>query len=322
MSDTITFERGVFTLSLDFELIWGTLDLFGPEKFAQACEIERAVVIDRLLDLLTEFEVPATWCTLGHLFLDRCPKTCAGRHPEMERPHHSWHTQDWYVNDPASNEAEAPLFYGRSLVQKIKDCPVEQEIGSHSFSHVIFGDPGCSRETAESELAACVRLGKELGIEQRSFAFPRNRVGHLGALEKYGFRCYRGPEPNWYEADRWPELVQRLGRLADVLRMATPPVVLPQRDEFGLWNIPGSAMYFPMHGRRRHLPVSWRVRRAVKGLEAAAARRRIFHLWFHPTNLADETESMFAGLRSIFEHARRLRESGKLDFLPMGKIVT
>lgn len=321
MSDAITLDRGIFTLSLDFELIWGTVDLFGPEKFARACEVERAAVIDRLLDLMVEFEVPATWCVLGHLFLESCPKTCAGPHPEMERPHHAWHPADWYADDPRSNETDAPLFYGRSLVKKIQACAVPQEIGSHSFSHVIFGDPGCSRETAESELAACVRLGRELGIELRSFAFPRNRVGHLEALRQYGFSCFRGPEPNWYESDRWPQLLQRFGRLFDVLRVATPPVVLPRRCEAGLWDIPGSAMYFPMHGGRQYLPVSWRIRRAKKGLNAAARQRRIFHFWFHPTNLADATEQMFSGLREIFEHARKLRDRGELDFLPMGKIA-
>ena len=54
------WDRGVFTISLDFELIWGTLDLFGPERFGKACEIEREAV-GRLLDLFVEFEVPATW---------------------------------------------------------------------------------------------------------------------------------------------------------------------------------------------------------------------------------------------------------------------
>jgi hypothetical protein len=64
----------------------------------------------------------------------------------------------------------------------------------------------------------------------------------------------------------------------------------------GLINIPASMMYFPQHGRRRQIPASLRVRRALKGVDSAARERRIFHLWFHPTNLADETDSMLAGL--------------------------
>ena len=77
-------ERGVFTLSLDFELIWGTLDLFGPDRFRRACEVERSVVFDRLLALLEELEISATWCVLGHLFLDRCGGVVAGGIEELD----------------------------------------------------------------------------------------------------------------------------------------------------------------------------------------------------------------------------------------------
>jgi hypothetical protein len=93
------------------------------------------------------------------------------------------------------------------------------------------------------------------------------------------------------------------------------------RARAGVWNIPGSMMYFPMHGRRRHLPVSVRVRRAIKGLERAAAEHAIFHLWFHPTNLADESERMFSGLRAIFERVSALRAAGRLRAAPMGTLA-
>ena len=49
MAEPVKLDRGVFTLSLDLELIWGTLDLLGPEAFRQRCEVERQVVIDRLV---------------------------------------------------------------------------------------------------------------------------------------------------------------------------------------------------------------------------------------------------------------------------------
>ncbi len=67
--NVLRFDRGVFTLSLDLELIWGTVDLFGPDGFSKACEVERAVVIDRLLDLFVEYRVLATWFVVGHLIL-------------------------------------------------------------------------------------------------------------------------------------------------------------------------------------------------------------------------------------------------------------
>jgi len=313
--------RGVFTLSLDFELIWGTLDLFGPERFRRACEFERTVVIDTLLTLLREHEISATWCVLGHLFLGSCRRDRGTAHPEIIRPRHSWVRQDWFHHDPCRSEAEEPIFYGRSLLERIRACPVPQEIGSHGCSHGIFGGPECSRESAESELAACVRAAREMGIAPRSFAFPRNRVGHLDLLPGHGFSCYRGPGPRWYERRFSPGRLGRLGHLVDVLAAIRPPLVSPRFVGEGLWDIPGSMIYFPMHGARRYIPLSLRVRRARKGLQAAARQRKVFHLWFHPTNLADQPERMFAGLREILLAAADLRRRGDLDIEPMGALA-
>ncbi|MBI2833834.1 MAG: hypothetical protein HYX76_05340 [Acidobacteria bacterium] len=320
-SEEFTLDCGVFTLSLDFELIWGTVDLFGPDRYRRACLVEREVVIDRLLDLLTRFDISATWCIVGHLFLDACAPDNGHVHPEIIRPRHAWVTGDWFAHDPTASEEVAPEFYGRSLVRKILSCPIRQEIGSHSFSHVIFGDAGCSAATAHSELAACVRLAADMGIALRSFAFPRNLVGHLDALGAHGFACFRGPEPHWYERRALPGFVKRLLHLWDVVTIAAPPVVLPDLARPGVWNVPGSMFYFPMRGSRRHIPLSFRVGRAIKGLNQAAARRRIFHLWFHPTNLADDADRMFDGLRQIFEHADALRSRGRLRVAPMDGIV-
>ena len=316
--------KGTFTLSLDFELIWGTLDLFGPNGFKDYCLAERAYVIDRLLDLFVEYEIPATWCIVGHLFLDRCEAVDGVKHPEIVTPAHKWNPGDWFQHDPGGSEASEPLFYARSLIKKIQACPIPQEIGSHSFSHVIFGDSGCGRQTAETELAACVRAAEEMGVNLRSFVFPRNEPGHLDLLPEYGFTSYRGPEPNWHNNPRCPANVRRLARLAEVILALAPPVVTPERRADGLMNIPGSMIYFPGHGLRRYVPMSLRVRRAAKGLNQAAARKGIFHLWFHPTNLAgDKTtmDAMFGGLRRIFDDAVKLRQQDKIEFRSMSQIA-
>lgn len=317
---TFELDRGVFTISLDFELIWGTLDLFGQAGFGQAVRVERDL-IPRLLDLFVEFNVPATWCILGHLFLSSCHSENGVKHPDIVRPKHPWHPQDWFDRDPCGDEAAQPLFYGRSLVELIRACPVPQEIGCHSFSHVIFGDPGCSEVTAESDVAACVRLAAEMGVTLRSFAFPRNSVGHLRVLRRHGFRYFRGPEPARLSSRPWNNKLKRASHLWAVLRAAEPPVVSPTWTADGLWDIPGSMIYFPMHGFRRHIPLGLRVKRAVKGLEAAARAKKVFHLWFHPTNLADEADRMFAGLRAILGHSARMAERGDLRILPMREIA-
>jgi peptidoglycan/xylan/chitin deacetylase (PgdA/CDA1 family) len=318
---THELEKGIFTISLDFELIWGTVDLFGVENFREACELERSEVIDRLLELFTEYEIPATWCTVGHLFLDNCCSEENKKHPGLVRPRHKWHADDWFTHDPCSDEENAPLFYGKSLVEKILNNTVRQEIGSHSFSHIIFGDEGCSPESARTDIAECVKVANDYNIKLNSFAFPRDRVGHLDIVKEYGFTAYRGAIPKWYEQSEDRGAVSRVAHLWDVLTAAPPPVVLPEREENGLLNIPGSMIFFPMHGIRRYIPMSLRVKRARKGLNLAAEQKRIFHLWFHPTNMAFEPEQMFDGLRRILDYAAQLRTKGVLETLSMSEIT-
>ena len=228
----MSLRRGAFVISLDFELIWGTMDMSGPERFRPACERERSEVFGALLTMFEEFGIPATWCVLGHVMLESCDPVNGRKHPEIVRPTHAWQQGDWFTHDPCTDERRAPIFYGRSLVERLLEARVPQEIGCHSFSHVIFGDQGCSRETAASEIRACVRVAGELGITPRSFAFPRNQVGHLDILREHGFTCFRGPEPTWHMGGgRAAGRLGRAGHLADVLVARRPPVVLPERTQ-------------------------------------------------------------------------------------------
>lgn len=314
MSAGSVLERGAFTLSLDFELIWGTQDVAGPDGFRKACLFERQRIVDDLLALLHEFEIPATWCIVGHLFLD----SCDGKHADLKRPRHPWMTGDWFQHDPGGRENESSVFLGKSLVEKILACPTRQEVGFHSFSHVIWGDPGCSREVAESELVACMRAAGWTGKPGVSFVFPRNRVGHLDVLAQHGIRVFRGPGPRWYERDEDPGALGRLAHLVEVAMGTPAPTVVPAPTPEGLINLPGSMIYLPAHGIRGLIPVSRRVRRALAGLNDAARRRRVLHLWFHPTNLADHYQAMMTGLREVFGRARELRNAGRLDLRPMG----
>jgi hypothetical protein len=315
----VKFEKGIFVLSLDFELIWGTADL-GRSNFVPLCRLERRFAIQRLLALLELHDIQATWAVLGHLFLSRCEPIGGRTHPEIVRPEYSWVKDDWFSHDPGGAESDDSVHLGRSLVDKIRNCAVRQEVGSHSFCHIIFGNPGCSRATAESDVAECVRIAHEQGLQLKSFVFPRNEIGYLDVLKKYGFSCYRGTEPHWYEHRAVPETIRRGCRLFDVLRAATPPTVLPSMTVPGLINIPGSAMFFPMDGFRRFIPMRVRVKRCIKGLKRAAARKEIFHLWFHPTNMVVEMETMFSGLNEILTHVGQLRKAGVLDVMTMAQI--
>jgi peptidoglycan/xylan/chitin deacetylase (PgdA/CDA1 family) len=293
----IKLASGIFTISLDFELIWGTLDKPKHTRFRRLCTIEREEVIDRLLQLFTEYRISATWCTVGHLFLDR--------------------DHDAGIR---STEADAPIFYGRDLIDRIRNCPVPQEVGSHTFSHRIFDDPLCTRPVADEELAASTRIAAEIGLRMTSFAFPRNRIAHLDLLPKHGFTSFRGQDARWYARTGHRRWFHRAGHLLDMFCATTPTPVLPVWHEEGIWEIPGSMLFTPSHGFRRIVPARARVHRARKGLLSAAESKKIFHLWFHPTDVVVRKEAMLDGLRQILEAANELRDAGRLSILNMSEI--
>ena len=279
-------EKATFTVSLDFELMWGTHDRPYGESLRKLYETERREVVDRLLGLLTRYRIRATWGIVGKLFLKR--------------------------------DDEDPLLYCSELIEKIRHCAVPQEIGSHTMTHAILGSPQCTALMAERELGDWVRVARENDVSFQTLILPRNCIGHLDVARRHGFRCYRGRELVWYDSQ--PRTVQRLGHLLEILTARTPASVVPQENA-GLWNIPGSMLYTPARGLRRYVPVWLRVLRANRGLDAALRQKRLFHLWFHPTDLTCRTEAMLDGLRQIFERAARLRDAGELDILPMRDLI-
>lgn len=316
MSEPAYARAGVFTISLDFELIWGTLDKPKWRSMRAICQEEREDIIGSLLALFHEYSVSATWCTVGHLFLAGCRRDRGYAHPEVRRPRLGGDPR--FEHDPCTSEAESPLFYGRSLVLQIMRCPTPQEIGAHSFSHLIF--PSSTRETANSELKAFEAAASQLGIRAESFVFPRNQVAHLDLLPRYGFRVFRGPGTDWHQRVAKRGLRHRLSHLSDVLLASTPATVLPEWNQAGLWDVPGSMLYTPSFGLRRFIPASLRVMRARKGLAEAAKTRRIFHLWFHPCDVVVRKKAMLGGLRQILETAAELRAKRELVILPMGRV--
>jgi peptidoglycan/xylan/chitin deacetylase (PgdA/CDA1 family) len=322
------FDRAVFTISLDFELMWGSFDSGKHRKFishfrsggSDGFEATREIV-DRLLALFQKYGVSVTWATVGHLFLDACEARDGIKHPDMPRPRHAWFERDWYEFDPCRDLRAEPLWYGRDMVLKILAAEPRHDVGSHSFSHVIFNDAGCTREVAEAEVRKCVELASELGVKLESFVFPRNQLGHLDVLREHGFQITRGAAPFWFAKFR-SRTLRRVGHVIDDLLALTPECGLPEKSAAGLWVAPVSMFLQSLDGPRRLIPVSSRIRKGIKGIERAVGEKSIFHLSFHPTeNFCFRPGEMFRALEAIVAHAARRRDEGLLQVMTMADIA-
>ncbi|MGH8773892.1 MAG: hypothetical protein ACRDWI_01545 [Jiangellaceae bacterium] len=310
-------ERGVAVLSIDTELSWGEAHRRDGVPAGHRYEAERRIV-DRLLALFQRYEISATWAVVGHLFLDHCSPVDGRAHPEITRPSYPWLDGDWFDIDPGTSLADAPTYYGRDIVDRIRACPVSQEIGSHSFSHLMAGEPGCSAGAFASDLAACRGAAADAGLVLRSFVYPRNAIGHVEVLPAHGFTSYRGsPGVPFQGRDT---AVRRLLRLADRVRPLAGSAARPVQHASGVWNIPQTFLFAPAT-RRRRLPVAVWARRPVARLRQAARERSLFHLWFHPYNVAADPERALHALDLVCAEAARLRDAGRLDVLPMGDLA-
>ncbi len=311
--------RPTLVISLDQEFIWGSFDHTPPDVFARAHPDPRGTV-RALVDLFEELHIPVTWAIVGHLFLGSCERGPDGRaHPEIVRPRYAWYGGDWLGADPCTDRARDPLFYGDDVLDMVQGARAGHEIACHSFSHLVYGDPGCSEAAATADLEAWVDVAKRRAITLRSFVFPRNREGHHALLRRHGFVAFRGEEPAWWH--ELPGAAKRAGHLFDQVAARPPPVVEPSELLPGLWNLPGSLLLLHRRGVRRLIPFAARRRRISLGLARAVRQRRLFHLWFHPHNLSFDRAGLFAVLREGLTEAAALRDRGLLDIRTMGDVA-
>ncbi|SDM32251.1 hypothetical protein [Halarsenatibacter silvermanii] len=310
--------NGKFIISLDTELAWGTVDKPESRERNSKYYYKTRDVIEHILNLFAVNDITATWAVIGHLFLAECREENGIKHPEIKRSEYDHYDRDWFAQDPATNIEQDPTWYGRDIIEKIKACPVKQEIASHSFAHILYGHPFTKKETVRSDLIRFEETAEEWGVESKSFVFPRNMVGHLPEIERAGFKAFRGSEPSWYEGVN--KYFKKVCHMFDQFFALTPPVVEPQL-EAGLVNIPASMLYLSMDSFRKYIPISARIKKAKKGINAAIQENKIFHLWFHPFNIATAPDKLISGLEKIISYADKKRGTGKLEIKTIGEVA-
>lgn len=306
----------VFVVSIDLEMSWGAIHRGQPHE-SHPYSKERQIVRD-VLKLMEKYRLAGTWAVVGHLFISECSPEKGIKHPEIVRPMYQWHSADWYDLDPCSDVQQDPTWYAPDLVQMISDCSMPQEIGSHSFGHILVGDPGCGREAFRTDLAACIAVAEARGIDLRSFVFPRNSVDFLDVLKEEGFVAFRG-----HPADRLIDTSDWRGRLLRVIDTISPrafSAVRPVRHA-GILDVPQTYFFDPdsdVANRLGGQAWSWLARRRLKH---AVRMGSLFHVWFHTHNLAKHPERALQGLDDLFREARYQIEEGRLENPTMGVLA-
>jgi hypothetical protein len=319
---------GALVISLDFELHWGVRDKKTPDGSYRQNLLGARLAIPRLLDLFEEFEVAATWATVGFLFAE-----CRGQREEFSprlRPEYADAKLNAYSEPTGESENDDPLHYGLGLIRQIGER-ARQELATHTFSHYYCLERGETREAFAADLQSAMAIGRHHGIDLRSIVFPRNqfRPGYEDLLRAVGIVCYRGTESNWMYRPRprgEETLAVRAPRLLDNYISLSGPN-LTRWDEVmqpnGLCDVPSSMFLRPYSPQWKNFePV--RLSRLTAGVQAAAEQGKIFHLWWHPHNFGTQTDENLQFLRGAleaFSGCRRKHGMKSLSMLEAANLV-
>jgi peptidoglycan/xylan/chitin deacetylase (PgdA/CDA1 family) len=225
-------RTGYFLFSLDTELAWGSLWDQPPSRRSSRDGSTERKTIQRLLDMMDEFGVVATWAITGHLFYEKCEEcqVCPvmdlkGKDSSFEE---IWHSRD-------------PMWYGADVLETLLSRGAGHEIAFHGYTHRLFDR--LSRDEASLEIREWLRLAKRKNIIPQTVIFPQGRIGHLDLFQEAGFICYRGKEIR-HPALSFPFFGKVLNRINLRLSMMTPQVYHIKVDPQGLVNVPGSQWLF------------------------------------------------------------------------------
>lgn len=297
------FDKPIFIISLDIELIWGIAHTDSDMRLLVNDKKCCRGAIESLLNIFERYNIPATWAVVGHLFLDHCEREDGIPHKDMPR-----FKKDWYSCDPCTNIHEAPLYYGRDIIEKILSSLVKHEIGYHSFSHVPFSE--CSREVAEAEINEGVKLANEFDIIFKSFVFPQDKIGHLDVLKENGFKIYRG---RIFKRGNKNQRVA-IRKINGAVDLITAKPVEPRLVD-GIWEIPSSMLFFA-----RYPFTSTLLPRAKIAIYRAMRANKVFHVWLHPQNLLYHP-SLAKDLDNLLAFVFKKRKEGKIEVMTMGELA-
>ena len=317
--------KAALIISLDLELYWGWRDVCSRADFRGRLLRVRSVV-DRILELFERLEIHATWATVGMLFfrdreqlLESLPKV----RPEYKHREFSPYES---LEQVGANEEEDLFHYGPSLIEAILKTP-HQEIGTHTFSHYYCLESGQTEAAFRSDLDAAIRTAAQWGLKLNDLVFPRNQANpeYLKAAGELGIKAYRGAGAHWLYKERKRSAESQLRR---ALRFLDAYVNLSGHHAIAFDAI-GSEPPLNFSGSRLLRPY-WpalkafeplRMARICSGLEYAARKRRIYHLWFHPEELAMDQEENLAALETVLRRYVVLRERGEMESVHMGELA-
>lgn len=316
-------KNGIFTISLDFELLWGIFDKVGT-SYRSAYFANTRSTIPRMLDLFAENQIEVTWATVGMLFAEN-EEEWSSYSPEFLP---TYRTRELSAYAWVRSHGLRPeVHFAPELIRQIIQTP-GQELASHTFAHYYTLMRGQSPEQFRQDLQATQRIATDkFGLSLRSLVFPRNHINelYLPICLGEGFESVRGNPRNWFWQETQHESFgKKLFRSADCFFQ------VGHRSSYSLgsikryadepWIIPASRILRP-RGGGMGLMDRTRLRRIMAEMERAATQNEVYHLWWHPHNFGTYPQESMRELAQLIAHFKALNESYGFASLNMESVT-
>ena len=311
-------DKGVFCISLDFEKYWGIHDVCTwQEKESQFKNLEKTVI--RLINLLEQHQIHCTWAVVGLLAEPDAIKL----HAHSEIPYKNKSYSPFPLSSKKYTGIQSYLISANHEIELLKKSEF-QEVASHTYSHYYSLEEGPTDADFVLDLD---RMQTVINQPLKSIVFPRNQINarHLELCHKSGFTCYRGNQESkpWNNSTFEDEgLLKKTMRWSDAyfkLAKTNSYRVQDLQKKQGLVNIPASRFFRP-YGSSSFLEKQ-KMKRIKTEMETAAKNNKIYHLWWHPHNLTNQTELVFKQLAELINHYKKLNQQYGFTTLNMSEIA-
>lgn len=305
--------RGIFVISLDFELMWGVKDCATTDGYGSTNVSQVPQVINRLLKLFDKHQIHVTFGTVGLLMLNSTSE--AINHIPSKTPSYINQNLSPYADDYLNNikDSEKSLFFAPDIVEILKNN-INVEIGSHTFGHYYCNAEGQTIDQFAADIERAVEVASNRDIKLQSIIFPRNNVQneYLDVCKKFGITIYRGNAKKFFAQtnNAIHSILQRICRLIDTyinISGSTSFTYDEIKCSNGMINIPASRMLRPYSSRLAFLE-RLRLRRIKKELSHAASKGKLYHIWWHPHNFGANIDKNFEFLEKILNHFDKCRK--------------
>lgn len=317
-------EHGAFVISLDFEIHWGVSDHRTIESYHENLK-NVPVIVRRSLQLFREKNIHATWATVGMLFCKNKNELFSFVSEEHRPQYHESKYSNYVVAEQAGDsENDDPFHYAGSLISEIQNTP-HQEVATHTFSHYYCLEEGQTPEQFYHDIKAAKEIAEREQIEIRSIVFPRNQMGpeYLAKCKENGVLCYRGNFPAslyQFRSRSSESLLKRAARFIDTYLPLTGNRYVDPSFSDGMLNVPASCFLRPYNSTFSWL--EWlRIMRIKREIKAAAKKKKIYHLWWHPHNFGKNLEKNFQILNNILNYYLLLSQKYNMQSLNMAELL-